>query len=186
LPLQRQARMQREYGLSAADAGTILSDRATADLFEESVAAGGHAPTLGRQFLSFWLARANERGGTIAELGIAPQRLGELSKLVADGIINATAAAAVADLMLADPAAPGEIARREGLLQVRDQDRVAAWVEEVLASNAAAVRDALANPKKQQQARGFLTGQVMKLSGGKADPRIVGKLIEEKLSGMAP
>lgn len=185
LPLERQARMEREYGLTSADAGTILADRATVDLFEEAVAAGGHAPTLGKQFISFWAAKANERGGTIADLGIAPERLGELSKLTADGVINATAAQALAEMMLNSPDAPAEIAKREGLVQVRDEGQMTKWVEEAFAANAKAVQDALANPKKQQQARGFLTGQVMKISGGKADPKIVGKLIEEKLAAMA-
>ncbi|HPC23275.1 MAG TPA: Asp-tRNA(Asn)/Glu-tRNA(Gln) amidotransferase GatCAB subunit B, partial [Phycisphaerae bacterium] len=56
------------------------------------------------------------------------------------------------------------------------------WVDQALAANAQAVQDAIANPKKIKAARGFLTGQVMKLSGGKADPKIVGELIEKKLA----
>jgi aspartyl-tRNA(Asn)/glutamyl-tRNA(Gln) amidotransferase subunit B len=183
LPLEREARMAREYGLSAADAATILSDRATADLFEEA-AAVGHPPTLGKHFISFWSAKANERHGTIADLGIAPSRLGELSKLAADGVISATVAATIAERMLSEPDAPSEIAKREGLLQVRDEGQMQAWVDQAFAANEKAVQDAIANPKKQQQARGFLTGQVMKLSGGKADPKIVGKLIADKLAAM--
>ena len=58
-----------------------------------------------------------------------------------------------------------------------------AWVDRVFAANEQAVQDALSNPKKQKRARGFLTGQVMQLSGGKADPKIVGELIEKKLAG---
>jgi len=59
-----------------------------------------------------------------------------------------------------------------------------AWVDQAFAANEKAARDAAANPKKKQQARGFLVGQVMKLSGGKADPKIVGKLIDEKLASL--
>lgn len=184
LPLERQARMAGEYGLTSADAETILADRVTADLFE--AAAGiGHPPTLGKQFISFWSAHANARHTTIAGLGIDAARMGELAKITADGLINATAAAAIAEKMLTSPDAPTAIAQREGLIQTRDEGQLQAWVDEAFAKNEKAVQDAIANPKKQQQARGFLTGQVMKISGGKADPKVVGKLIEEKLGGMA-
>jgi len=183
LPSQRQARMQADYGLSAADAATILHDRATADLFEQA-AAQGHPPTLAKHFLSFWSARANERKCTIAQLGVDAGRLGELSRITADGIVNATAAQAVADKMLTSSDPPKAIAEQEGLIQVRDTGRMQSWVDEAFAANKQAVQDALANPKKKKQARGFLTGQVMKRSGGKADPNRVGQLIQEKLAGM--
>ncbi|HOB76486.1 MAG TPA: Asp-tRNA(Asn)/Glu-tRNA(Gln) amidotransferase subunit GatB [Phycisphaerae bacterium] len=184
LPLERQARMSSEYGLSSADAATILADRATADLFEEAAEAG-HPPTLGKQFISFWSAHANARNTTIAGLGIDAARLGELSKITADGLVNATAAAIIAEKMLSSSDTPTAIAQREGLIQTRDEGQVQAWVEEAFTKNEKAVQDALANPKKQQQARGFLTGQVMKISGGKADPKVVGKLIEEKLAKLS-
>jgi aspartyl-tRNA(Asn)/glutamyl-tRNA(Gln) amidotransferase subunit B len=192
-PLQRQGRMQREYSLSEADAATILSDRATADLFE-SAAMGGHAPTLAKQFISFWAAKANARNVTVGGLGIPAASMGELSRMTAEGIVNSTAAAAIADRMLEGPKtieisveqdisfSAMAIAQRDGLIQVRDEGQMKAWVEEAFAANAKAVQDAIANPKKQQQARGFLTGQVMKISGGKADPKIIGRLIEEKLT----
>ena len=183
LPLERQARMQADYGLSAADAATILHDRATADLFEQA-AAQGHPPTLAKHFLSFWSARANERKCTIAKLGVDAGRLGELSRIAADGIVNATAAQAVADKMLKSSELPTAIAKQEGLIQVHDEGQMQAWVDEAFAANDKAVKDALANPKKKKQARGFLTGQVMQRSGGKADPKIVGQLIEEKLAHM--
>ena len=183
LPLERQARLQREYDLSPGDASTLLGDRATVDLFE-AAAKIGHAPTLAKQFLGFWSAKANERHTTIAALGIDGDRLGELSQITADGVINATAAQAVADTMLESPEPPTVLAERAGLIQVRDEGQMQAWVDEAFAANEKAVNDALANPKKAKASRGFLTGQVMKISGGKADPRIVGKLIEAKLAGM--
>ncbi|HOW69986.1 MAG TPA: Asp-tRNA(Asn)/Glu-tRNA(Gln) amidotransferase subunit GatB [Phycisphaerae bacterium] len=183
LPLEREARMQADYGLSQADAATILRDRATVDLFEEA-AGFGHAPTLGKQFISFWLAQANARGCRIAQLGIDAGRLGELSRITADGVINATAAQAVAEKMLDSGDSPTAIAERDGLVQVRDQGAMAGWVTQAFEANAKAVQDALANPKKKAQARGFLLGQVMKISGGQADPKMVGRLIDEKLSGL--
>ena len=181
-PLQRSARMQSEFGLTPADADTILADRATAELFEAAVAAGGPAPTQGKHFNSLWSAQANMRHGTIAALGVGADRLAELSSLTADGVINATAAAVIAEKMLACDDSPRVIADREGLIQVRDAGQMQAWVDEAFAANAKAVQDAMANPKKQKQARGFLLGQVMRISGGKADPKMVGELIDAKLA----
>jgi aspartyl-tRNA(Asn)/glutamyl-tRNA(Gln) amidotransferase subunit B len=184
LPLQRQARMEKEYALSADDATTILGHKASADLFEEA-AAIGHAPTLSKQFISFWSAKANERKCTIADLNIDAGRMGELSKITAEGKINATAAAQIADIMFENPDPPFKIAVDKGLIQVQDENQMQVWVDEAFAANQKAVKDAISNPKKQKQARGFITGQVMKISGGKADPKIVGKLIEEKLEGLS-
>jgi aspartyl-tRNA(Asn)/glutamyl-tRNA(Gln) amidotransferase subunit B len=183
LPLERQARMESDYGLTSTDAATILNDRITADLFE-AAARCGHPPTLGKQFISFWSARANEQKCTIAQLGIDAARLGELARITAEGMVSATAAATIAGKMLDTPDTPTAIAEREGLIQVRDTGQMQAWVDQAFAANEKAVQDALANPKKKQQARGFLTGQVMKISGGKADPKMVGELIDKKLGEM--
>ena len=105
--------------------------------------------------------------------------------MVAGGLINATAAAQVAEVMLTTHDAPTAVAQRLGVLQSRDAEQIGQWVDQVLAANEKAVHDAIANPKKLKASRGFLVGQVMKLSGGKADPRIVGELIEHKLAGSA-
>jgi aspartyl-tRNA(Asn)/glutamyl-tRNA(Gln) amidotransferase subunit B len=161
----------------------IVSDRETADLFEQG-AAVGHAGILAKQFISFWSGKANERRCTISGLGVDANRLGELSKLVADGVINATAAAAIAEKLIGSGDAPGAIAEREGLIQVQDAGQMQAWVDEVFAANDKAVQDAMENPKKQKQARGFLTGQVMKVSRGQADPKLAGDLIDKKLESM--
>jgi hypothetical protein len=80
---------------------------------------------------------------------------------------------------------PAKLAEELGLLQSTDEDETARWVDQALAANERAVQDALSNPKKAKSARGFLTGQVMKLSGGKADPKLAGALIGSKLDEIA-
>ena len=77
---------------------------------------------------------------------------------------------------------PAALAEQLGLIQSRDEGQIAAWVDEVLRANEKAVQDALNNPKKAKAARGFLTGQVMKLSKGRADPKLVGRIIEQRLA----
>ena len=72
------------------------------------------------------------------------------------------------------------------LRKVVDTDQTAVWVDEAFKANDKAVQDAVSNPKKRKAAAGFLRGQVMKVSGGKADPKLVGELIERRLADLNP
>jgi aspartyl-tRNA(Asn)/glutamyl-tRNA(Gln) amidotransferase subunit B len=182
LPLARRARFVHAFQLSATDAATIVSDRATAELFENAIAAGGPADVVAKQFVNVWSKLANDRGVTVADLGIDGRRMGELARLVGAGTVSATAANQIAAQMLETDDAPQAVADALGLVQVQDTDQTAAWVDEAFAANEQAVKDAVSNPKKAKAATGFLRGQVMRISGGKADPKLVGKLIEEKLA----
>jgi len=182
LPIARRQRFERDFGLSGGDAATIVSDRASADLMEAAVAAGGPASVVGKQFVNVWLKLANERGVVIAGLGVAAARMGALARLAHDGTLSATAANAVAEAMLSRSDAPERIAAELGLVQVQDTGRIEGWIDQALAENPQAVADA-ANPKKAKAAVGFLRGQVMKISGGKADPKVLGDLIEARLRG---
>ncbi len=210
LPIPRTERFISEYKLPPRDAPALVDCRMTADLLDTAAEAGGDKVVLGKHFLSFWARFANERQTTIAGLGLPARRMAQLANLVRDGKINATAAQQIAEAMvrrvdrlLEDRAAgprpapghcntlrepvdspdldPARLAEQLGLLQSSDESEIAAWVAQAFDQNPQAVRDALENPKKLKAARGFLTGQVMKLSGGKADPRVVGRLIEQRL-----
>ncbi len=183
LPVPRTERFISEYKLPEQDAPALVDDRATADLLDEAAACGGDKATLGKQFLSFWSMHANARQTSIAGLALAPQRFAQLANLVVEGAVNATAAAQLSEALLSDDRDPREIAQERGWMQSRNADEIAAWVNAALAANPQAVADALGNPKKLQAARGFLTGQVMKISGGKADPKVTGELIQKALSG---
>ena len=126
---------------------------------------------------------ANERGTLLPELGIAAKTYAALAKLADDGIISATAAVAVFEELLGNPAGdPRAIAEAKGLLQVRDAGQTEKWVDDAMAANPMAVETCKTNPKKRQASLGFLRGAVMKLSAGKADPKMVGELLEKKLN----
>ena len=211
MPIPRTERFISEYKLPPQDAAALVDCRATADLLDHAAELGGDKATLAKHFLSFWSKYAHERQTTVAGLGLAAPQVAELATLVEDRKINATAAARIAEVMakgadrligdaprpeigwchgefpLVDSPelSPARLAEELGLLQSSDEDEIAAWVDQTLAANQQAVRDARANPRKMKAARGFLTGRVMKLSGGKADPNIVGELIEKKLGEIA-
>ncbi|MBK8914893.1 MAG: Asp-tRNA(Asn)/Glu-tRNA(Gln) amidotransferase subunit GatB [Phycisphaerales bacterium] len=181
LPIPRTARFIAEYKLPPRDAPALVDDRASADLLDQAKDHGGEPSILGRHFLSFWLMHANARETTIAGLGVSAERMAGLARLQHEGAVNATAAAQIAEAMLTDDSPPDALAQRMGLMQTRDSGAIEAWVEQAIAANVQAVSDARENPKKLAAARGFLVGQVMKLSGGKADPRIVGELLDSRL-----
>ncbi|MHC4065208.1 MAG: Asp-tRNA(Asn)/Glu-tRNA(Gln) amidotransferase subunit GatB, partial [Planctomycetota bacterium] len=181
LPVARRARFVSELGLSPQDAEIIVGDRATADLFELAVAAGGSSATLGKQFVNVWAKLANERGVGIGELAVDAQRLGALATLVDEGAISATAANQIADKMLDSPDPPEALAESMGLVRVSDLAQLDQWVDQAVAANETAVRTILTNPKKARASEGFLRGQVMRLSGGKADPKLAGELIAKKI-----
>lgn len=202
LPAARIERYASAFGLALVDAETLVSDRATADLYDETVRARGNAGVVAKQFVNIWQSLAHDRSTTVAGLGLRAAAMAELAQMTADGTINRSAVSQVAQAMVeqsagaaagaeadrpaAKPApSPLDLARDLGLVQVRDTAATAAWVDQAFAENDQAVRDALANPKKAKAAAGFLRGQVMKLSGGKADPRLVGELIEARLANQS-
>lgn len=184
LPIPRRRRLIASHGLSPDDAAVIVSDRATADLFDAAVAAGGPPATVAKQFVNVWARLAKDRGVAVAELGVAAERIGQLSAMVDRGMVNATAANRIAERMVASPDAPESLADSMGLIAVLDTDQTQAWVDQAFAANEHAVHDALSNPKKARGAVGFLRGQVMKISGGKANPKLAGELIEARMAAL--
>jgi aspartyl-tRNA(Asn)/glutamyl-tRNA(Gln) amidotransferase subunit B len=185
LPVARRARFVAAYGLSAKDADTVVADAATADLFEAVVAAGAPAALAGKQFVNTWLRLAHAREVSVAGLGVSAAHMAELAALVDAGTISATAANQIAERLPETTDAPAVLAQTLGLVQVQDTGALERWIDDVFAANGKAVHDALSNPKKAEKSIGFLRGQVMRLSGGQADPSRAGELIEQRLARMA-
>ncbi len=208
MPLAREKRFLADYGISEKDVPVILGDLETGILYEYCVVRGAKPATVTKQFMGIWNSIATARDTSIGKLGIAPENYFELAQLVEEGAISATAAGKLvekiaesqeavsieriraladqlkdADKLNAAAKTVGlkELAEKNGLIQVQDENAMLAWVEQVFTENEQAVQDALSNPKKAKAAPGFLTGKVMQVSKGKADPKAVGKLIRDKL-----
>ncbi|MFP3936764.1 MAG: Asp-tRNA(Asn)/Glu-tRNA(Gln) amidotransferase subunit GatB [Phycisphaerae bacterium] len=181
LPLARRKRYVEEYSLPLAEADALTQDSATGDLLDAAVSAGADAKGCVNLLMGRAAALANERNCSIAELGVTGEQLGELVQMQTAGEVNATAAGKVFDLLTESDESPHAIAEREDLLAVTDSGQIEQWVEKVLEENPQAIEDATGGGKKQKKAFGFLTGQVMQLSKGAAQPAEVQRLLREKL-----
>lgn len=180
LPLARRMRLVDEAGLTPRDAWQILEDRDTAELFDEAIAAGADPRLLGKQFISFWAKLANARNTTVAGLDIDAGRIAAVATMAADGHINATIAAQLAEALLDTDEAPADIAKARGWEQVQDVSAIEAMVDAAVAANPKAVEEITSRGKKWQKSIGFLQGQVMRESKGAAAPQVVREIIERK------
>jgi aspartyl-tRNA(Asn)/glutamyl-tRNA(Gln) amidotransferase subunit B len=181
LPIKRQTRYVTEYGLSDYDAGVLTAERATADFFEQAVEAGGEPKRLCNLLTQTGLKMANEKGCTVAELGVQPEGLAQLAKMVEAGDVSATASVTIFEQMVKSGRAAQVLAEELNLIQKSDAGELEGIVEQVLAENAQAVEDVKSGGKKSGKARGFLLGQVMRKTKGQANPKVVSEILGKKL-----
>jgi aspartyl-tRNA(Asn)/glutamyl-tRNA(Gln) amidotransferase subunit B len=180
LPRVQRQRFVSQYGLPAYDAGILTQSRALAEYYE--AAARGHANP---KAISNWVMSEllRELGGddeaAIARSPISPAHLAQLVSLIDDGTISGKIAKDVFARMLGSGEDPATIVRREGLTQVADTGALQALVDQAIAANPKAVADFRSGKTVAAKA---LVGQVMKASGGKANPAMVDRLVQEKLS----
>ncbi len=174
LPAARRERLVTALGLSPYHAQVVASERVLADYFEETVAAGADPRASANWVTGDAMTGYNETGS----LAVSPQRLAALIALERDGVVSLQAARRVFAELAAADADPRAVAERLGLLQVRDEGALGGWVDAVLASHPAEVARYRGGETKLM---GFFVGQVMKKSGGKADPKGVQPVLQEKL-----
>jgi aspartyl-tRNA(Asn)/glutamyl-tRNA(Gln) amidotransferase subunit B len=179
LPAARRARFALAYGLSAYDAELLTQGRGLADYFEEATRAHGKPKIVANWILNDLLRELpGDDDAAVAASPVPPGHLVGLLALIDDGSISGRIAKDVFEKMYRSGEAADTIVRREGLTQVADAGALAAVVDQVLSSNPKAVADEKAGKKT---AFGFLVGQVMKSTGGRANPAIVNALLREKL-----
>jgi aspartyl-tRNA(Asn)/glutamyl-tRNA(Gln) amidotransferase subunit B len=184
LPLQRQTRYVEQYKLSDYDAGVLTADRATAEFFDEAVNAGGEPKRVCNWITQDGLRLAKERSCRVAELGISPLRVAELTNMIVTGYISSTVATAISNFIVTSEdldSSPREIAEKHNLIQKSDAGELEQIVDQVLAENPQAVEDVTAGGKKSNKARGFLLGQVMQKTKGQANPKMVSEIMTRKL-----
>ena len=178
LPDARRRRFIAQYGLPEYDAGVLTQSSAVADYFEATVAGTGNAKSASNWIMGELMRKANETGASLADLPMTPEALAGLIRLVESGTITGPVAKDVFEKMLATGRPAAEIVAAEGLARIDDEAAIERAVRQVI--------DAHPEPVAQyrggkQQLFGFFVGQVMKATGGKANPARVNALMRRLL-----
>jgi aspartyl-tRNA(Asn)/glutamyl-tRNA(Gln) amidotransferase subunit B len=179
LPVARRARYAA-MKLSDYDVQELTADPSTGAYFESTLALHADAKAVANWVNGEVRATLNESGAAWDAVPISPARLAALLVLVGDGVVSSSAAKKIYSQMLSSADAPRAIAERESLIQVRDDNALAGWVDEVLAENPQEAARFAAGEKKLQ---GLLVGLVMKKSQGRADPKLVNQMLSSRASG---
>jgi aspartyl-tRNA(Asn)/glutamyl-tRNA(Gln) amidotransferase subunit B len=180
LPEARRDRFTRQYGLPAYDAGVLTQSPALADYFEAVAAASGSPKAASNWIMGDVLARLHAAGATVGELRISPEALAGLIRLVESGRITGPTAKQVFEQMFTSGGDAEAIVAASGLTRVDDDEAIATLVRETLARHPGPVAQYRAG---RRQAFGFLVGQVMKASDGRADPGKVSAAVRQILAG---
>jgi len=176
LPDAKKARFERDFGLSAYDAGVLVAERETAEYFEQ-VAKGRDPKVAANWVINELFGRLNKEGKDIASSPVSAGQLGSVLDLIADGTISGKIAKDLFEILWTEGGDPRAIVEARGMKQVTDLGAIEKLVDEIVANNPDKVADAKTNPK----AIGWFVGQVMKSSGGKASPQAVNEILKAKL-----
>jgi aspartyl-tRNA(Asn)/glutamyl-tRNA(Gln) amidotransferase subunit B len=180
LPLARKQRFMRDYELPASDAQTFVWDVPLGNYFESVARQAKNPKAIANWVINNLRARLTEAHSTVDDLKFRSSAIPELVDLVDSGKISTRIAQEVFTEMFASGQAPSAIVEAKGLVQVSDTGALEQFCEQALAANPGPVADYKAG---KTAALNFLKGQVMKLSKGKANPAVVGSLLEAKLKG---
>jgi aspartyl-tRNA(Asn)/glutamyl-tRNA(Gln) amidotransferase subunit B len=180
LPALKQHRFMSDYGLPEYDVSILTSSKALADYFETAVALFPQPKTVSNWVMGELLRELNQSGTDVAASPVGPERLVALLKLVDAGTISLKVAREIFPELYAGGKEPEQIIREKGLTQVSDEGALEKMIAEVLGKNPAQVAQYRAG---KEQVLGFFVGQVMKASGGKANPGKVNELLKKRLAG---
>lgn len=176
LPDVKKKRFSSEYGLSNYDASVLAMDRDKADFFE-TVAKGRDGKLASNWVTTELFGALNKAGQDIAQSPVSAAHLGELIDLIADDTISGRIAKDVFEIMFETSQAPGKIVEERGLKQVTDTGAIEAAIDKIITDNP----DQVAQVKEKPKTFGWFVGQVMKSTGGKANPKVVNEILKSKL-----
>ena len=179
LPAVRVSRLVRDYGLPEYDAGVLTVSKGIADYFEACVKLFNQPKTISNWVMGELTRELNLSGTDVTASPVTPERLVDLLQLVEKGTISLKVAREIFPELYSSGKTPEQIVQEKGLTQVSDEGVLDKIIDEVLTKNPAQVAQ-LKDGK--QQVLGFLVGQVMKASGGKANPGKVNELLKKKFS----
>lgn len=181
LPEAKRVRLKKEYGLTDFDVETLTSSRDLAMWFEEAAAGTKNPKKAANIILTELLAKLNEEKKTICDVTITPKHISALVNAIDEGRISSAQGKEVFAEMLASGRMPGDIIREKGMEVVSDTGALEAAVDKVIAANPKAIADYKGG---KTNVVGWLMGQVMKESKGKANPKLAAALVAKKLSAL--
>jgi aspartyl-tRNA(Asn)/glutamyl-tRNA(Gln) amidotransferase subunit B len=180
LPYQKRHHYEEALGLSPYDARVLTDDRAIAEYFEATIAAKANPKLAANWIMGDISAYLNNERLSISEIPLTPASLAELIGLIEAGTISNKIGKDILPELLTQGGSAKELVERKGLIQISDTGAIEAAIDAVIA----------ANPKELEQFRagktkllGFFVGQVMKQTGGRADPKLTNQLLAQKLNG---
>lgn len=176
LPDDKRRRLMAQYGLSQYDAVVLISEQAKADYFE-AAAAGRDAKLVSNWVTNELSARLAADGKDFSESPLPPSQVAELVALIEEGVISSRIAKEVFDHVWAGEGSPRQVVEARGLVQVNDTGAIEKAVDEIIAANP----DKAASVAEKPQAIGWFVGQVMKATGGKANPASVNDILKARL-----
>jgi aspartyl-tRNA(Asn)/glutamyl-tRNA(Gln) amidotransferase subunit B len=176
LPDAKRARFISEYGLSAYDASVLVAERASADYFE-AVAKSRDGKAAANWVINELFGRLNKEGKSIEASPIAAAQLGAIIDLISEGVISGKIAKDLFEIVWSEGGDPRLLVEERGLKQVTDSGAIEAAVDAIISANPDKVEQAKAKPTLI----GWFVGQVMKSTGGKANPQAVNELLKRKL-----
>ena len=176
LPDARKARYMQDFGLTDYDASVLTAEKENAVYFE-AVATGREGKLAANWVINELFGRLKKDEKAIGECPVSPTQLGGIIDLITSGEINGKIAKDLFEVIYTEGGDPADIVEKRGLRQVTDTGAIEAAVDAVIAGNPGQVEKARANPKLA----GWFVGQVMKETGGKANPAAVNALVLAKL-----
>ena len=178
LPEQKRERFVKSYGIPEYDTGVLTSSAPLADYFEKCTALFPHPKTISNWMMGDLLRELKKDGRNIVDCPVSPSALVDLLKLIESGTISGNIAKGVFEEMYRTQKSAGSIVEEKGLKQITDSSAIEKIVAEVIQANPGQVEEFKGGKEK---VLGFLVGQVMKASKGKANPGMVNKLLKEKM-----
>ncbi len=176
LPDAKKARFVNEFGMTEYDAGVLTADVANAAYFE-AVAKGRDGKQAANWVINELFGRLNKEGHSVETSPVSAAQLGGIIDLIAKGDISGKIGKELFEIVWNEGGDPAEIVTARGMKQVTDTGAIAAAVDEVMAANP----DKVAAAKEKPGMAGWFVGQVMKATGGKANPKVVNEMVREKL-----
>ena len=179
MPSKRRGRYVSEFGLPEYDAMVLTLTKEMSDFFDATVAAGADPKQASNWLMGDISAHMNSKKLELKDLKLTPESLAEMIQLIADGTISSKLAKKVFLLLAEEGGTAKGVVEKHGMVQLSDPAQLLPIIQDVLANNAQSIED-FKNGK--DRAVGFLVGQIMKQTKGKANPGVVNQLLQQELA----